>query len=64
MNTDQIKGKAKEIAGEIQEYTGRFWGDLNQEAQGYALEFEGISQCQKGEAKEAFEDLVKNNFEA
>jgi uncharacterized protein YjbJ (UPF0337 family) len=64
MNSDQITGKIKVIAGEIQEYTGRFLGDINQEAQGYALEFEGITQRQKGDAKEAFEELVKNNFEA
>lgn len=64
MNTDQIIGKAKEILGEIQENTGRLIGSREQETMGYNLEFEGLSQRKRGEAKEAFEELLENGFEA
>lgn len=64
MNSDQVIGALKELAGGLQEYTGRFLGNLHQENLGYELEYEGISQRHRGEAKEAFEDLLKNRFQA
>jgi uncharacterized protein YjbJ (UPF0337 family) len=56
MNKDQIKGKAKEIAGEIQEQTGRVIGSEEQEAKGHAREVEGKIQKKVGDVKEAVED--------
>ncbi|MDP3139358.1 MAG: CsbD family protein [Burkholderiaceae bacterium] len=56
MNKDQVKGKAKEIAGEIQEQTGRVIGSEEQEAKGHAREVEGKIQQKVGDVKEAVED--------
>jgi len=64
MNSDQLIGKTKEIIGEVQEYTGRFLGDRDIENIGYNLEFEGLSQRKRGEAKQAFEELLENKFQA
>lgn len=60
MNTDQIKGKAKEVAGEIREHAGRALGSKEQEAKGHAREQAGKVQKHIGDAKEAVEDVVKN----
>jgi len=56
MNTDHIVGKAKEIAGEIQEHAGRLVGSKEQEAKGHAREFEGKAQQKAADVKEAIED--------
>lgn len=60
MNTDQVKGKAKEIAGEVQEHTGRALGNKEQEAKGHATEMEGKVQKGYGDAKEAVKDAVND----
>lgn len=60
MNKDQVKGKAKEIAGEIQEHTGRALGNAEQEAKGHATEMEGKVQKGYGDAKEAVKDAVND----
>jgi uncharacterized protein YjbJ (UPF0337 family) len=59
MNTDQVKGKAKEIAGEIQEHAGRMVGSKEQEAKGHAREFEGKAQKHVGDVKDAIDDAKK-----
>lgn len=59
MNTDQVKGKAKEIAGEIQEHAGRMVGSKEQEAKGHAREFEGKAQKHVGDVKDAIDDATK-----
>jgi uncharacterized protein YjbJ (UPF0337 family) len=59
MNTDQIKGKLKEGAGEVQEHTGRALGNQDQEAKGHAREMEGKLQKKGGDVEEAAKDLTK-----
>lgn len=53
MNTDQVKGKLKEVAGEIQEHVGRFFGSDEQEQKGHEKEMQGKAQQQLGDYKEA-----------
>ncbi len=60
MNTDQIKGKIKEVVGEAQEHLGRMVGSKEQEAKGHAKEFAGKAQQNVGDAKEAAEDLKES----
>ena len=52
MNKDQVKGKIKEAAGEIQEHTGKALGNKEMEAKGHAREFEGKAQKTVGDVKE------------
>ena len=59
MNEEQVKGKAKEIAGEAQEHVGRATGDRDQEAKGHAREVEGKLQKKVGDVEEAAKDIVK-----
>lgn len=56
MNTNQVKGKAKEIAGEIQEHAGRLVGSTTQEAKGHAREMAGKVQKKAGDVQDAIED--------
>lgn len=58
MNKNQVEGKAKEIAGEIQEHVGRAVGNTSQEAKGHAKEVAGKTQKQAGDVQEAIEDAV------
>jgi uncharacterized protein YjbJ (UPF0337 family) len=59
MNENQVKGKLKEGAGEVQERTGRALGDAEQEAKGHAREMEGKVQKKGGDVEQAADDLVK-----
>lgn len=52
MNTQQIKGKAKEIAGEIQEHAGRFIGNKEQEKKGHNKEMKGKIEKSLGDLKD------------
>jgi uncharacterized protein YjbJ (UPF0337 family) len=58
MNKNQVEGKAKEIAGEVQEHLGRAVGNKSQEAKGHAHEVEGKLQKQAGDVQEAVEDAA------
>lgn len=59
MNTDQAKGKLKEVAGEAQEHLGRATGDREQEAKGHAHEQEGKLQKKVGDVKEGVDKIVR-----
>ena len=59
MNKDQVKGKIKEAAGEVQQRTGRALGDSEQEAKGGGREVEGKVQKKVGDVKQAVKDIVK-----
>jgi uncharacterized protein YjbJ (UPF0337 family) len=56
MNQDQVKGKAKDIAGKIQEKTGEVIGSSEQQAKGLAKQSEGKLQEKAGDAKEIIQD--------
>ena len=57
MNKDQIKGKAKDIGGKIQEEVGKAVGSSEQQAKGLNKQAEGKLQKGVGDAKEAVKDL-------
>jgi uncharacterized protein YjbJ (UPF0337 family) len=56
MNQDQIKGKAKDIGGKIQEEAGKVVGSSEQQAKGLSNQAEGKVQEKVGDVK----DVVTN----
>lgn len=56
MNQDQVKGKAKDIGGKIQEKVGDVVGSSEQQAKGMAKQSEGKLQEKAGDAKEIVKD--------
>lgn len=59
MNTDQVKGALKEVAGKVQQKTGEVINSPEQQAKGAAKQVEGNVQKSYGDAKEAFKDATK-----
>jgi uncharacterized protein YjbJ (UPF0337 family) len=59
MNKDQVKGKIKEVAGEVQEHTGKAVGSAEQQAKGHAREMEGKAQKAAGDIRENLEDAKR-----
>jgi len=59
MNTDQVKGKLKEVAGDAQKEAGKLTGDSDQQAKGGANELEGKTQKKVGDIKEGVKDIFK-----
>jgi len=60
MNKDQVKGKIKEVAGEVQEHTGKAIGSTELQAKGHAREFEGKAQKAAGDVKENLKDATRD----
>ena len=58
MNEDQIKGKAKDIGGKIQEEVGKVTGSSEQQAKGLGRQAEGKLQEKAGDLKEDLKDSV------
>lgn len=56
MNEDQIKGKAKDIGGKVQEEVGKVVGSSEQQAKGLSNQAEGKVQEKYGDVK----DVVTN----
>ncbi|CUI08098.1 CsbD family protein [Massilia sp. P8910] len=56
MNKDQVKGKAKDIGGKIQEEVGKVVGSSEQQAKGLSKQVEGKVQEKLGDAKEVLKD--------
>ncbi len=52
MNEDQIKGKAKDIGGKIQEEVGKVTGSSEQQAKGLGKQVEGKVQEKVGDLKD------------
>ncbi|UUZ50093.1 CsbD family protein [Massilia sp. B-10] len=57
MNKDQVKGKAKNIGGKIQEEVGKAVGSSEQQAKGLSKQVEGKVQEAVGDVKE---EIVKD----
>jgi uncharacterized protein YjbJ (UPF0337 family) len=57
MNSDQIKGTAKDIAGKAQRKLGEAVGSTEQQVKGGLKQAEGKAQTAVGNAKEAFKDV-------
>jgi uncharacterized protein YjbJ (UPF0337 family) len=55
MNKDQIKGKAKDVGGKIQEKVGEAVGSRQQQSEGLSNQAEGKVQEKVGDLK----DIVK-----
>lgn len=53
MNKDQVKGKAKDIGGKIQEEAGKLVGSSEQQAKGLSKQVEGKAQEKVGDLKDA-----------
>ncbi|MET4578877.1 CsbD family protein [Ottowia thiooxydans] len=59
MNTDQVKGALKEVAGKVQQKTGEVINSPEQQVKGVAKQVEGNVQKNYGDAKEAVKDAQK-----
>lgn len=53
MNKDQVKGKAKEVAGKVQKKVGDVIGSSEQQLKGMKNQVEGNIQQKAGDVKEA-----------
>lgn len=58
MNSDQVKGTAKEVAGKVQKKTGEITGNESQQVKGAVKEAEGNVQKNVGNAKESVKDQI------
>jgi len=54
MNEDQIKGKAKDIGGKIQEEVGEATGNRQTQRDGQSKQVEGKVQEKAGDVKDVF----------
>ena len=61
MNKDQVKGVAKNIAGKVQQETGKLTGQPLQQAKGMAKQAEGKAQKQVGDVREAVKEAAKDS---
>lgn len=59
MNTDQIKGAVKDVAGKVQQKAGELVNSPEQQAKGIAKQVEGQAQKKVGDVKEAVKDASK-----
>jgi uncharacterized protein YjbJ (UPF0337 family) len=59
MNKDQVKGVAKDIAGKVQEETGKLVGSKEQQAKGLGKQISGKAEKAYGDAKEVIKDSNK-----
>jgi uncharacterized protein YjbJ (UPF0337 family) len=55
MNDDQIKGKAKDIGGKVQEEVGKVTGSSEQQAKGLSKQVEGKVQEKAGDLRDAID---------
>ena len=58
MNKDQVKGKAKEVSGKIQQKVGELTSSDEQQLKGLRRQVEGKVQKQVGNLKEVVNDLT------
>lgn len=54
MNDDQVKGKAKDVGGKIQEKVGEAVGSRQQQREGVSNQAEGKVQEKAGDVKDIF----------
>ena len=60
MNDDQVKGKAKDIAGRVERQVGEWTGDKEAEVKGAAKQVEGKVQNAWGNVKDAARDAKRD----
>jgi uncharacterized protein YjbJ (UPF0337 family) len=56
MNSNQIKGAVKDVAGKVQRKVGEATGSTTQQLKGAATQVEGKAQKALGDAQEAVRD--------
>ena len=61
MNSDQIKGSAKDVAGKVQRKVGEAVGSTEQQVKGAAKQVEGKVQKAVGDVREAAKDARDNH---
>ena len=59
MNRDQVKCKAKDIAGKVQQKVGEVVGSSSQQVKGVVKQVEGKVQKGVGDANEALKDTER-----
>jgi uncharacterized protein YjbJ (UPF0337 family) len=59
MNKDQVKGKARNIAGKVQEQAGKLVGSKEQQVKGLTKQISGKIQESVGDVRQSAEDLGK-----
>lgn len=59
MNSNQVKGTAKDIAGKVQEKIGEVTGSTGQQVKGTAKQVEGKLQKGVGDVQQAAKDADK-----
>lgn len=57
MNSDQVKGSLKDVAGKAQRKLGEAVGSTEQQVKGAATQVEGKAQKTIGNAREAYKDV-------
>ncbi len=60
MNKNQVKGVVKDVAGKVQEETGKLVGSKEQQARGLGKQISGKAEKAYGDAKEVIKDAHKN----
>jgi uncharacterized protein YjbJ (UPF0337 family) len=60
MNSNQVKGTAKDVAGKIQEKVGDITGSADQQIKGSAKQVEGKLQKGVGDIQQAAKDGTKD----
>ncbi len=63
MNDDQVKGKAKDIAGRVERQVGEWTGDKEAQVKGAAKQVEGKVQNAWGKAKDAVKKPSTNQVD-
>ena len=59
MNKDQVKGKAKDVAGKVQEQVGKLVGSKEQQVKGLSKQISGKMQKGAGDIKQSVKDFNK-----
>ncbi|MBI3730339.1 MAG: CsbD family protein [Burkholderiales bacterium] len=60
MNSDQVKGAAKKVAGKVQQEAGKLVGSKEQQVKGAAKQVEGSMQKSLGNVREALKERSKH----
>jgi uncharacterized protein YjbJ (UPF0337 family) len=61
MNSDQIKGTAKDVAGKVQRKAGEALGSTEHQVKGAAKQVEGKTQRAAGDVKEALRESSRSH---
>ena len=59
MNKNQVKGKTKDIAGKVQEQTGKLVGSKEQQVKGLSKQISGKIQKDVGDIEQSVKDINK-----